>query len=312
MPALFPLPAVIFVCCLVILLIILAIVYFVVLKDGKLCHGAMTGAEEGGEEKPLLSDETDGKTTDVEKGAAPPGSKPASPGHQTPAEETGDPDLTAVRPVETMEEGPGPSTSGDHGGDVGTPMTVAPPQPSTTHSKAKTPVAESTSAAPEDVGFIVAEEEQLCAAGKVLVSFTYMPNANKLNLKVIRTADIPPIERGGAENVQIHLCILPQRNQRFRTKVQPVSQGVFNTTFQFVHMTKDLLDSCAIRLRVYGTQRFSKRIIGETKFALIKIDLTSPLADGDIWKNLSPKGMVAQHLQIDEEDEPDDIDDWAD
>ena len=52
------------------------------------------------------------------------------------------------------------------------------------------------------------------------------------------------------------------------------------------------MESCAIRLRIYGTQRFSKRLIGEVKMPLSKLDLTSPLADEQIWKNLNPKGLV--------------------
>lgn len=145
----------------------------------------------------------------------------------------------------------------------------------------------------QGVDFIESEEtEPLAIAGKVLVQFTYMPAANKVNLTLIRIGDMPPVERGGSETVQAHLCVLPMRKQRFRTKAVPVSKGVFNETFQFIHMTKDLVETCAIRLRIYGTQRFSKRLIGEVKMPLSKLDLTSPLADEQIWKNLSPKGLV--------------------
>ena len=121
-----------------------------------------------------------------------------------------------------------------------------------------------------------------------------MPNANKINLSLIRVGDMPPPERGGSENIQVHLCILPQRKQRCRTKAVPTSKGVFNETFQFIHMTKDVVERCAIRIRVYGTQRFSKRLIGETRIPLSQVDLTGPLCDETIWKNLSPKGLVVR------------------
>ena len=190
---------------------------------------------------------------------------------------------------------PGPSTadpSVEHT-QHGTPLTSRLPPPSSRHTpKEETPKADDTGES-GDVGFIEADEEPLCIAGKVLISFTYIPGANKLNLKVVRLADLPPVQRGGAEMVKIHLCVLPMRNQRFQTKQQSATQGVFNQTFQFVHMTKDLLETCAIRLRVYGKEGFiNKRLIGEAKIALSKVDLTSPLADGDMWKNLSPKGEV--------------------
>lgn len=186
----------------------------------------------------------------------------------------------------------------------GTPLTSRPPPPTESHvpkEETASVVAGGSvaagSAANADVGFIeVEEKEQICLAGKVLVSFTYMPAANKVNLKIIRTQDLPSVERGGSENIQIHLCVLPQRKQRYRTKMQSSTQGVFNQVFQFEHMTKDLLEKCAIRIRVYGVQRFSRKLMGEVKVPLSKIDLTSPLADGDIWMNLAPKGLVVSFL----------------
>ena len=180
----------------------------------------------------------------------------------------------------------------------GTPLSSRLPPLSTKHPvNEETPAQGDTTGESGDVGFIEADEEPLCIAGKVLFSFTYIPGANKLNLKVVRVADLPPVERGGAEMVKIHLCVLPMRNQRFQTKQQTAKQGVFNQTFQFVHMTKDLLETCAIRLRVYGKEGYiNKRLIGEAKIALAKVDLTSPLADGDMWKNLSPKGDVVSSL----------------
>lgn len=323
MSELFPLPAVIFLCCLLLLLVILAIVYFVVLKRD-LCAGYLTGHDEHNiEEGQTLLNHENGEPTknggaeNVEETI--PAQPPATPGHSVPQEGNTEPPVGGME-----EEQPGPSSSGtkwvDGGGEAnlipnGTPLSTAPPPPSTSHEKENSPVAETTIESTGDVGFIETEEEPLCRGGKVLVSFTYMPAANKLNMKVIRMVDLPSVEVGGADTVQVHLCVLPMRKQRYRTKQIPVSQSqaIVNQTFLFVHMTSDMLDTSAIRLRVYGAQRFSKRIIGETRVPLSKIDLTSPLADGDIWKMLAPKGMVAKHFGIDEEDEvDDDIDDWAD
>lgn len=194
---------------------------------------------------------------------------------------------------------PGPSTTDptvEHTSH-GTPLSTRLPPPSSKHTpKEETPKGDETGES-GDVGFIEADEEPLCIAGKVLISFTYIPGANKLLLKVVRLDELPPVARGGAEMVKIHLCVLPMRNQRFQTKQQSSTQGVINQTFQFVHMTKDLLESCAIRLRVYGkVGLINKRLIGEAKIALSKVDLTSPLADNDMWKNLSPKGEVVSFL----------------
>ena len=171
-----------------------------------------------------------------------------------------------------------------------TPMTSAPPIPSpkqTPSVSARSQDANSKQAAVEE-----AEEPPLCAAGKVLVQFTYMPAANKVNLTVIRCQEMPEVERGGSEMIAVHLCVLPMRKQRQRTKSVSVSKGVFNETFSFIHMTRDLIETCGIRLRVYGTQRFSKRLIGEVKLPLSQVDLVSPLSDEQIWKYLRPKGLV--------------------
>lgn len=249
-----------------------------------------------------VTEATDGvplKSEDVESGAnaVPTNGGGENGGQNTTVDTTGSEDLIDALP-EPEDVVPAASTGAS---TSGTPLTSRPPPQTESHlpkegGSVVSGGAGSTagaSAAAADVGFIeVEEKEQICMAGKVLLSFTYMPAANKVNLKVVRAAELPPVERGGSENIQIHLCVLPMRKQRFRTTMQPSSQGVFNQTFQFVHMTKDLLEKCAIRLRVYGVQRFSKKLMGEIKIPLIKIDLTSPLADGDIWKNLAPKGLV--------------------
>ncbi|XP_066911034.1 synaptotagmin-3-like isoform X2 [Clytia hemisphaerica] len=311
-----PLPAVIFLCCLLLLLVILAILYFVVLKNENLCSG-LTGhgtGEEGEEGEALLATETENPdgpvdgggdgaggslATDVEKGL-PTGSKKGSPVASTSAR--GSPRVAASLVEEKPQPGPSKAPIALPPSPV-KPKSPQEPKPATNTT---------TESGGGDVGFISTNEEAPCLAGKVLMSFTYLPAANKLNLKVIRLAELPSIKRGGADSVRIHLCVLPMRKQRFKTKIQTASQGVFNQTFQFVHMTKDLLETCAIRLRVYGKKGFNTtKLIGEAKINLAKVDLTSPLADGDIWKNLSPKGEVAKYYNIDEEDEPDDIDDWA-
>lgn len=287
----------------------LAILYIYLKKNGGMCCKMEGAAEEEAELEELLP-ETEGLegTTNVD------GSNPAAPAPAPTdagdgntgdvpapaAEEVTDVAAGAEESVQPCEE---PSTNA---GVVAEPEFVSemPEEPPLEE------VANEDAEAIQQVDFIESEEQEPVAiAGKVLVQFTYMPAANKVNLTLIRIGDLPPVERGGSETVQAHLCVLPMRKQRFRTKAVPVSKGVFNETFQFIHMTKDLVESCAIRLRIYGTQRFSKRLIGEVKMPLSKLDLTSPLADEQIWKNLSPKGLVAYWYGIDEEDEPDD-DDW--
>lgn len=260
--------------------------------------GAPTGGDGG--EQPKSNEDiekggggggVEGGGTDAAEGGSGGGASATTPVNTATAATGGGEDLVDALPEELPPAGASMS---------GTPLTTRPPPQTESHMpKEETDSiaagggsVAAGSAANADVGFIEVEEEKVCLAGKVLVSFTYMPAANKVNLKVIRTGDLPPVERGGSERIQIHLCVLPQRKQRFRTKSQTSIQGVFNQIFTFEHMTKDLLEKCAIRLRVYGVQRLSKKLMGEVKIPLTKIDLTSPLADGDIWMNLAPKGEL--------------------
>jgi len=302
--SLYPLPAILFLSSLVGLLIVLALVYFLVLKKKDLC-GSMEGhagdEEEGektaanGEAGPGTSGELPAENAYEVNGGKPAAGSTANiaGGDLVDAPPAKDSALNAIVTsvatainVEGLAATPGGSGGGDEGGG----------------GEGGGGTAEGEIIPPD-------EPEPLAIGGKILVQFTYMPAANKINLTVIRAGEMPPPERGGSENIQVHLCILPQRKQRFRTKAVSTAKGVFNETFQFIHMTKDVVENCAIRLRVYGAQRFSKRIIGETRMSLSQIDLTSALADEQIWKTLSPKGLVAIYHNIDEEDEPD-IDDW--
>ena len=58
--------------------------------------------------------------------------------------------------------------------------------------------------------------------------------------------------------VQAHLCVLPMRKQRFRTKAVPVLKGVFNETFQFIHMTKVVLLLLLIIITRMNSRQFLK------------------------------------------------------
>ncbi|XP_057315117.1 synaptotagmin-14-like [Hydractinia symbiolongicarpus] len=281
--SLFPVLAILSICLLLVLVIVLVILYFTVFKKNLCCPTKEEGepivnppqdgtqTNPAGPDQPQISvDGTDGATGGGgggNGGGLPPvvgGGVDPQPGSTT---------ITALVNA-TL-----PGTPSDR-------MTLAPPAPSVAGA------GDSVSTAGDPVGFDPEEAEPLCVAGKILIQFTYMPAANKINLTVIRASDIPPVERGGADYIQVHLCVLPMRKQRYRTKAVPASKGVINMTFSFIHMTPDLVEKCAIRLRVYSTQRFSKRLIGEVKVSLAQIDLTSPLADEQIWKNLSPKGLV--------------------
>ncbi|XP_065662215.1 synaptotagmin-14 [Hydra vulgaris] len=286
--SLFPLPALIFLSSLLVLLIVLAIVYLL-LRKNLLCpiNGGTGGEEEG---QPLLEETT----------------VPSNPSA------TVEPSIDMTDTSQNQEETTGNAEKEENPlkdainqylanrktvrafEDIlpQTPMTSAFPSSSPRQTPSLTPRSQENNQTSTDAREV--EEPPLCVAGKVLIQFTYMPAANKVNLTVIRVQDMPEVERGGSDMIAIHLCVLPIRKQRQRTKPIAVSKGVFNETFSFIHMTKDKIETCGIRLRVYGTQRFSRRLIGEVKLPLAQLDLVSPLSDEQVWKYLRPKGLVTE------------------
>jgi len=151
------------------------------------------------------------------------------------------------------------------------------------------------------------DPEPLALAGKLMVEFTYISGAEKLNVLIIRASDLPEKDRGGAANIVVHMTILPLKKPRFRTKVIPSSKAVFNERFVFEHVTPDIIEDCALRLRLYGKERFSRRVIGEVNVMLKALDTTSPLSDEPKWLMLLPKGIVAElanYIERDSDEDP--------
>jgi len=150
-------------------------------------------------------------------------------------------------------------------------------------------------------------EEPVALAGKLLVEFTYVPGGEKLTVTVIRAEALPEKERGGTNVVMVHLTILPYKNQRFRTKQVAASKQVFNEKFTFVNVTPDIIEDCSMRMRLYGKERFGRRLMGEINIPLKEIDLSSPLCDEPRWKVLLPKGLVAALAEYEEKDSDEDV-----
>eukprot|EP00794_Sanderia_malayensis_P019857 gene19853-21799_t len=138
------------------------------------------------------------------------------------------------------------------------------------------------------------EQDYLSQAGKLLIEFHYFATATKLNVSIVRAAEIPSRARGGASTVQVRLVLLPLKRLRFKTKVRPASNPVFNETFSFHNVDPGSLSQSALRIRLYGHERMNKdRLIGEVEVALGDTDLTGTSSDEPIWKTLKPKGLTS-------------------
>lgn len=131
---------------------------------------------------------------------------------------------------------------------------------------------------------------------KLLLEFNYSISLQKLTASVIRASDLPSKARGGASAVQVRLVLLPRKMQRFKTKVRPASNPIFNESFSFLNIDQLAVDQYALRMRIYGIERYSQgRLIGEVVLMLCELDLFVPKATDEerqIWKALSVRGLT--------------------
>lgn len=136
------------------------------------------------------------------------------------------------------------------------------------------------------------QDEFISMAGRLQVSATYAPTAEKLAVNVIRAEDIPSKQRGGASSVQVRLVLLPSKRQRFKTKAKPSSNPNFHETFTFSRVTQSEIQECGLRLRLYGHEKIARdKLVGEVNISLTEFDL-----DGDgsaLWRTLTPRSSLS-------------------
>ena len=142
--------------------------------------------------------------------------------------------------------------------------------------------------------------EQL--AGKLLLEFNYAIAVQKLTVSIIKASDLPSKARGGASAIQVRVVLLPRKVQRFKTKVRPASNPVFNESFSFLNVDQLAVDQYALRIRIYGQERYSQgRLIGEVVSMLNELDLNTPKATDEerqVWKTLTPRGLTVSTLRF--------------
>ena len=67
--------------------------------------------------------------------------------------------------------------------------------------------------------------------GSLEVSFEYHMGKGRMTVTVHQARDIPSKERGGANNTQVRLLLLPTKKVRHKTKVKPGDNPDFQETF---------------------------------------------------------------------------------
>ena len=89
-------------------------------------------------------------------------------------------------------------------------------------------------------------------------------------------------------------CYCPTKEQRFKTKVRPASNPVFNETFLFMYVDQMVVNQCQVRIRIYGQERYNQgRLIGELIQPLKELNLFNQTAeDNQVWKTLAPRALT--------------------
>ncbi|XP_058946217.2 synaptotagmin-16-like isoform X1 [Pocillopora verrucosa] len=138
----------------------------------------------------------------------------------------------------------------------------------------------------------VGQEEFLSTAGRLQVSASYAPTAEKLAVTVIRAEDVPTKQRGGAGSVQVRVVLLPSKKQRFKTKAKPAANPNFHETFTFSRVPQSDLHESGLRFRLYGHEKISRdKLLGEMTINLTEFDLEG---DGEaLWRTLTPRNALS-------------------
>lgn len=136
------------------------------------------------------------------------------------------------------------------------------------------------------------QDELVSTAGRIQVSASYAPTAEKLAVTVIRAEDVPSKQRGGAASVQVRLVLMPSKRERFKTKAKSSANPNFHENFTFSRVTQGEIHECGLRFRLYGHERLTRgKLIGEVNISLSEFDL-----DGDdtpLWRTLTPRSSLS-------------------
>lgn len=74
--------------------------------------------------------------------------------------------------------------------------------------------------------------------GSLEVTFNYIPYKSRMEVTIHQAQDIPAKERGGANNTQVRLLLLPTKKQRHKTKVKQGDNPAYEETFVFNKITE--------------------------------------------------------------------------
>jgi hypothetical protein len=141
-----------------------------------------------------------------------------------------------------------------------------------------------------------AGEELVSIAGRMQISASYAPTANKLAVSILKAEDLPTKERGGPSMVQVRVVLLPTKKQRFKTKPKSSNNASFHETFTFSHVTQEEIRYGSLRIRVYGHERITRdRLVGEVNMPLSEFDLECE--SDTVWRMIIPRSQLSVSMR---------------
>jgi synaptotagmin-1 len=122
--------------------------------------------------------------------------------------------------------------------------------------------------------------------GKIQFSLDYDFQKGELSVGVIQACDLPAMDMGGTSDPYVKVCVLPDRKQKFETKVhRKTLNPIYNETFVFKVPYAEIATRTLL-LNIYDFDRFSKHDhIGQLKVPLGSVDLGRVIEE---WRDIQP------------------------
>ncbi|KAK7487111.1 hypothetical protein BaRGS_00021606 [Batillaria attramentaria] len=142
-----------------------------------------------------------------------------------------------------------------------------------------------------DVSDLQHEPPLISKCGSLEVTFNFDSAKSKMTITIHKAREIPAKDRGGANNTQVRVMLLPTKKQRFKTKVKEGQDPVYDETFTFSKVTPDEVPGMGLRFRLYGLERMRReRMIGESVIGFASLSLDEPCTH---WVILEPRSNLS-------------------
>lgn len=89
-----------------------------------------------------------------------------------------------------------------------------------------------------DISDLHQDPPLISKCGNLEVTFLYNAEQARMTITILQARDIPSKDRGGANNAQVRLLLLPTKKQRHKTKIKPGDNPEFGDQFQFNKIQK--------------------------------------------------------------------------